>query len=207
MSLRAQNKQKARRNILQAATQLIAQQGVEATTTREIAVAAGVSYQTLYNYFPTKALIIREILTEEFETWNHEVDQEIKQYDGDLFRTLQHIHKQATLLMLGDKYELWKALTLSVLTQQAAEEDQAQDESLATLVAITHERYYNLLALAQGMGHLQKECDLHLLAHTLFAVADHAFLMVFVVHADVDAMLATLDGQMRLIVTPYLTNT
>ena len=55
MSLRQQNKARARASILSAAHKLMAEEGIQAATTREIAKRAGVSYQTLYNYFPTKA--------------------------------------------------------------------------------------------------------------------------------------------------------
>ncbi len=64
MSLREQKKVRARSDILAAANTLIARKGYENTTMREIADAANLSYQTLYNYFPSKALIVQAMLTD-----------------------------------------------------------------------------------------------------------------------------------------------
>ena len=62
--LRERKKQRARSDILAAANTLIARKGYADTTMREIAEAADVSYQTLYNYFPSKAQIVRAMLTD-----------------------------------------------------------------------------------------------------------------------------------------------
>ena len=64
MSLREQKKVRARSDILAAANTLIARKGYENTTMREIADAANLSYQTLYNYFPSKAQIVQAMLTD-----------------------------------------------------------------------------------------------------------------------------------------------
>ena len=45
--------------ILDAAQTLFAEKGFEATTTRDIAVAAEIAIGTLFNYFPTKDAIVR----------------------------------------------------------------------------------------------------------------------------------------------------
>ena len=65
MSLREAKKQRARQDILAAARELIDADGYEQTTMRDIAAAAELSYQTLYNYFPTKALILQALLLED----------------------------------------------------------------------------------------------------------------------------------------------
>ena len=58
MSLREQKKHQARQQILRSAHRLIQDGGYASTRMRDIAAAANVSYQTLYNYFPTKGLIL-----------------------------------------------------------------------------------------------------------------------------------------------------
>src|SRR5262245_44827096 len=54
MRVTAETKQATRKAILQTAQRLFAQQGFEATTTRDIARAAGIGVGTLFNYFSTK---------------------------------------------------------------------------------------------------------------------------------------------------------
>ena len=61
-SLREQKKAQARERILVCAQELINSQGYADTKMRGIAAAAKMSYQTLYNYFPTKGLILQELL-------------------------------------------------------------------------------------------------------------------------------------------------
>ena len=201
MSLRQQNKLKAQAAILEAASALIAERGVEDTTTRQIANAAGVSYQTLYNYFPSKGLILKELLAEEVTLWGTEVDGFIKRYDGDLFETLHSIHARGAEIVLGDRQELWQALSLSMLTFSMSKELDGQD--LDVLIGVAHERYHALLSLAQGMGQLKQDADLHLIAHTLFCLNDHAMLMLMVRSSQADFVLRTLDEQARLLLGPY----
>ena len=64
MSLRERKKQKTQQAILEAAKSLIEREGFESVTTRLIAEAADISYQTLYNYFPSKNDILIELLKE-----------------------------------------------------------------------------------------------------------------------------------------------
>jgi AcrR family transcriptional regulator len=62
LPLRQQKKHQARNRILASAERLIRERGFEATKMRDIASRAELSYQTLYNYFPTKGQILEEVL-------------------------------------------------------------------------------------------------------------------------------------------------
>ena len=62
MSLREKNKVRTRTAILNAAKELAKQGKWDKVSTRQIADEAGVSYQTLYNYYPAKATILVEML-------------------------------------------------------------------------------------------------------------------------------------------------
>lgn len=64
MRINADAKTATRRRILDTARSLFAQQGFAATTTRDIASAAGIAAGTLFNYFPTKESIVEEFLRE-----------------------------------------------------------------------------------------------------------------------------------------------
>ena len=66
MSRRQINRQKTRTAILSAARTLAAASNWQDLTTRQIAKAAQVSYQTLYNYFPSKAEIVRALIVDTY---------------------------------------------------------------------------------------------------------------------------------------------
>jgi AcrR family transcriptional regulator len=58
MRVTAQTKATTRKTILQTARRLFAENGYDATRTRDIAYAAGIASGTLFNYFQTKEAII-----------------------------------------------------------------------------------------------------------------------------------------------------
>lgn len=58
MRINAETKAATRRRILDVAKRLFAEQGFEATTTRDIAAAARIASGTLFNYFATKEAIV-----------------------------------------------------------------------------------------------------------------------------------------------------
>ena len=64
MRVTAETKAETRARILEAARQLFASGGFEATSTRNIAQAAGIATGTLFNYFPTKEAIVACLASE-----------------------------------------------------------------------------------------------------------------------------------------------
>lgn len=198
MSLREQNKQRAKSQILQAAATLFAEKGVEDTTTREIARLAGVSYQTLYNYFSSKTLLIRELLIEELGAWSRTAEQVVQNYDGDLIASLLKVAEMGVDMLLGPKADLWGALTKRVL------EKNFDPEEMSRLTTIAHEHSYAILDMAKGMSHLREDTDLHLMAHTLFCLADYNLLMFHLMPMDKAQFMTTQRKQFELIIKPYL---
>ena len=84
MSLREQKKRAARVQILVTANSLIEARGYEQTTMRDIAAGAGISYQTLYNYFPTKGDILFQLLVDQIEDMSDHYAAVLRNFDGDL---------------------------------------------------------------------------------------------------------------------------
>ena len=209
MSLRAQNKARARQGILDAAHALILENGVAAVTTREIAKRAGVSYQTFYNYFPTKGSVIQTLLSEDLQLWSQAAHLIIKQYDGDLLATLADVAALGVTHFDGPRSELWIAVAPAFLQRTPPEEKHDANQSDApgfdSLLAIAAERYHELLAMAQGTGELAQEVDLALLAHTIFTLHDHALMRYLVQPSQsLDALINVLDEQMHMLIGPYL---
>lgn len=64
MRVTAEAKESTRRKILDAAQGLFQTTGFEATTTRDIAKAAGIATGTLFNYFPTKKAIVTTLVVD-----------------------------------------------------------------------------------------------------------------------------------------------
>lgn len=198
MSLRLQNKQKARANILNAANALIVKKGLELATTRKIAASAGVSYQTLYNYFPTKADIVLSLLEAELLSWKSASDDVIKHYSGDLIATLtEFIQINLDSINRAGK-DLWRFVTVQAFNREIS------IEALNLYSSIAHEDYYALLNLAHGMGHLKQETDLHLLAHTLYVLADHATGRYILGELDDAHFMVTQRQIIELVTNPYL---
>ncbi len=64
MRVTAVQKEATRQKIVDAAVDLFRRQGFEATTTRDLAAAAGIAAGTLFNYFPTKEALVGELAIE-----------------------------------------------------------------------------------------------------------------------------------------------
>ncbi len=61
----AEHKERTRRQLVASARELFAERGYDATSTADIAAAAGVTERTLFRYFPNKiALVLDEVITQ-----------------------------------------------------------------------------------------------------------------------------------------------
>src|ERR1700722_5677023 len=67
MRITAEAKSATRQRILQAAMNLFVTDGWQNTTTRGIAIAAGIATGTLFNYFPTKEAIAATLIGERLQ--------------------------------------------------------------------------------------------------------------------------------------------
>src|SRR5580658_848406 len=88
MRITTQAKAQTRERIVGAAVKLFARQGWDGTTTRDLAMAAGIATGTLFNYFQSKEAVAATLVAEalakaqhEFET-THEDSQSLEE---DLF--------------------------------------------------------------------------------------------------------------------------
>ncbi|MBT8485835.1 MAG: TetR/AcrR family transcriptional regulator [Phycisphaerales bacterium] len=67
MRITAEAKQRTRERLLEAGRSLFSARGVDGTTARELAAAAGVAAGTIFNYFPSKEALAAEIVAEATE--------------------------------------------------------------------------------------------------------------------------------------------
>ena len=200
MSLRQEKKQKAREDILGAARQLFDASGFDDSRMRDIAAAANVSYQTLYNYFPTKTQILQGILQEDVAHIASQLNQHTRSYRGDLLGTLRAFSQMTLAEIGGDNRELWRRATVDLLG--------ASEEVLGLFTLIktdSHSGLRLLLQRAKEFGELEPETQTELLADIVFSLTDYMFLRYLIDPSVTEAgMLRELDAQMKLLLTPYL---
>ncbi len=201
MSLREKNKARTRTAILTAAKELAKQGQWDAVTTRQIADAAGVSYQTLYNYYPSKASILVEMLLEVYVGPGPAISDAVKHYDGDLLGTLDEIN-QLRFQSFGRDDVKWILTITASLTMP----DQSS-EATNLIETIDHAGdgyYYSALSMAKGMGHLQDDEDIQLMAHTLSGITSATLSRFILNNANAQAQIQTLRQQIEQLVRPYL---
>ena len=202
MSLREKNKARTRTAILTAAKELAKQGQWDAVTTRQIADAAGVSYQTLDNYSPSKASILVDRLLEVYVGPGPAISDAVKHYDGDLLGTLDEIN-QLRFQSFGRDDVKWILTITASLTMP----DQSS-EATNLIETIDHAGdgyYYSALSMAKGMGHLQDDVDIQLMAHTLSGITSATLSRFILNNANAQAQIQTLRQQIEQLVRPYLT--
>jgi AcrR family transcriptional regulator len=126
MRVTAQTKAATRQRIIDAARQLFVANGFEASTTRDIADAAGIASGTLFNYFATKEDILASLAAEAVAGANQEFGERttgLGSFEEELFafvsaglRKLKPLRKHLTVLL---------ERTLSPLAAVAVDGDQS----------------------------------------------------------------------------------
>jgi len=88
MRITEQAKQENRTRILKISEKLFIEKGFEKTTTRDIALAAGLAAGTLFNYFPTKETLAMSMVTEALAVGQKDFERrrtEKEGFDEELF--------------------------------------------------------------------------------------------------------------------------
>jgi len=201
MSLREKNKARTRTAILNAARDLAKQGQWDAITTRQIADAAGVSYQTLYNYYPSKASILVEMLLEVYVGPGPAINDAVKHYDGDLLGTLDKINQLR--FQSFDRDDVKWILTITASLTMPDQSSEATN-LIETIDHAGEGYYYSALSMAKGMGHLQNEVDVQLMAHTLSGITNTTLSRFILNSANAQAQIHTLRQQIEQLVRPYL---
>jgi AcrR family transcriptional regulator len=203
MSLRQINRQKTRLAILDAAGSLIADSAWYSITTRQIAEAAQVSYQTLYNYFPSKAEIVRALIVETYVGPEEDMLNIIKRYEDDLLESINNINAARFKSIQAADPQWWKLI--SNYFAPGGDGSYSGGNILELVDQSGDSYYYQLLRQAQGTGKLRLDADIQLMAHTLYCIANSAGKRLLFAEANAAALQAVLAEQSAQLVTPYLT--
>ena len=202
MSLRQLNRQKTRAAILTAAKALAATSNWQDLTTSEIAKAAEVSYQTLYNYFPSKAEIVRALIVDTYVGPEDALLAIIKNYRGDLLASINEINATRFALIQATDPQWWFLLSSYFAPGRDGSKSGARIMELVNQSGDSY--YYQLLRLAQGTGQLRDDVDIQLMSHTLCCIANSAGERLIFAEANFDALQQVLAQQSAQVVTPYL---
>lgn len=202
MSLREQKKARARRDILSAADGLIRTLGYEQAKMRDIAAVAEISYQTLYNYFPTKALILQAILTEDVTHTSNEIEALIDRYDGDLLATLDGVTRLRLDVISHHDRHLWRIVVIDRFGEQPEPGNVYQ-----IIAEAAHRVLKALFNTAQVAGDLDADIDTRLLTDTVFALNQQAT-TTYIMEPNMprQAIEDHLRAQYALLIGPYLIN-
>ena len=123
---------------------------------------------------------------------------------GSLLQTLHGVIGLYVGVLEQHNRGWWREVSMMLFTASADGSDAAT--IYQTLDEEAHGKLNDLLAAAQTAGDLRDGLDLALLAHTLFAVIEYAFLRYILDEQQSAAeALESLRNQVELLVTPYLT--
>ena len=203
MSLREKKKKKTQQAILKATRTLIERDQIASLTTRLIAETADVSYQTLYNYFPSKNDILIELLKEKLVGSEETYQRIIRTFSGDVLDSLQQLNRSRLEFALAyrDPVDEYINITTKIFT--------TTNHKLSLIESLDQfggEQYQAILALARGMGVLQENTDIQLMAHTLQIISTYGVQSVLMseVRDDASIFLDALNQQTEQLTQPYL---
>lgn len=200
MSLRQKKRMQTEAAILEAARALCQGDNWSAISTRDIAAKAGISYQTLYNYFPSKAAIIQALIVSAYIGPEQTFQSIIKRYQGNLLESLRELNQARLALVREKDPEWWVSLNRYF---SRFEPGTSEVSHLVNLVDKSGDAYfYALLRTAQGVGDLQPDVDIQLMAHSLHSLSNSAFERL--VAGGGSTPEAILEQQTRQLVAPYL---
>jgi len=197
-SLREQKKVRARKLILDSAQTLIHELGYAQTKMRDVAVAADMSYQTLYNYFPTKGLILQELLTRDLLKL-HRATFNILHGEDQPHIMLRDLAKAYIDAIDPDDRELWKEVCAELLKATSHH---------SCLLDLLDRQALNKLESALTKAQTKQRLDPHIEASTLaqvvFSLLD-ASLMRYLLNERISRakMLKSVSAQLQFCITPY----
>ena len=154
--LRERKKQQMRHQLADVAARLFAEHGYDAVSVSDVARAAGVSDQTVFNYFPTKPELVLDRAEEIREFYREQVRN---RPDGvtpaDALRPLIHgdidRYAEADFSIARGEFPA-QCLESSVLRRFALETRNQQADSIAEAIAATDPGLHPLVVRAHAAG-------------------------------------------------------
>ena len=191
-SLRERKKLRTRAEILAAAAACIEREGYRNANMRDIAAAADVAYQTLYNYFPSKARIAMALLAGGAEDVEVVPDDE-----ADVVGTLATLADSlARRIVAGDR-EVWRDAIVETIQNDETPVIRCLDPMLG-------ERLAGLLGAAQQHGHLDAYLDTGAMASVIESILSSALLSWASSGEHGQDAIGSAARNIELVLKPYL---
>ena len=191
-SLREKNKRRTRARILAAAADSIEREGYRNANMRDIAAAADVAYQTLYNYFPSKAQIALALLAGDAEDVEVPPDEQ-----ADPVGTLATLADSlARRIAAGDR-EAWREAIIEAIRNDEIPVVRCLDPTLG-------ERLRGLLGAARQHGHLDAYLDTDAMASVVESLLGSALLAWATSGEHGRDAIESVAGNIELVLKPYL---
>ena len=170
---------KRQMEIVQAAIKVIAQQGYEKLTTKNLANSLGVSDAAMYKHFDSKRELIHMILN----YFQHISNQSIEHINSQNLSPLDSIRS-----FVHSRYELFTGdpdLAMVIFSEELFKNDHSFEGNLLTVMHIHRDEVMNYIMQGQEIGQIRAELNpLHLfriivgsmrLAVTQWNLSKHAF--------------------------------
>ncbi len=160
------------------------------------------SYQTLYNYFPTKSTIVQSMLLKDVVVAAARAEALINNYVSDPIGLINAGAKiQLDMVSSRDRH-LWREFVAEYMVNS---QDMAEAVEHTDLSA--HARIERALKVTQQAGHLKTSVDVVVMANIIYNTTEMAFL-AYIMRPDLKRadMLQAFEKEISLIISPYLTS-
>jgi AcrR family transcriptional regulator len=174
-----------RQRVLEAAVGVVRQVGVADATTRRIASAAGVSEGSIFNYFPTKAALLKAVFTEGIDNplpaamqrlWSQVGSGDLKGNLASLVPAAVKFYSEV-LPLSGPPFIGSRAIRRT--------REQVDEEQFGPIIG--HQTLVRYLTVEQPLGAFHAETDIPLLATAFFgACQQYAFLSLTATPAQLE---------------------
>jgi AcrR family transcriptional regulator len=187
---------------LETAKRLAAEEGWSNVTTRKLAAQADLSYQTLYNYFPAKGAIIKELIAEVYQGERQAIDQLIEKFDGNLLDAINQLNV-LRFKGLEDADSSWIKSVQSYFASSDLESSEISN-IVEMIDQSGSDYYYQLLMASQRLRELDQNLDIQLMSYSLSVLANHALDRMLTNRETREALSQTLSEQIEQLLTPHL---
>ena len=164
--LREQKKQATRKTIMEVAKSLFLEKGYEATSTELVARRAGIGSGTLFNYFPSKAELLVEVMRAEFTGMEERKDPSFEVQETAEATVRNYLTKRLEGFSLLEK-KLFRELIVASLNAYQSKPEFLQ--SLMPLDFMFIEELVELLKEIRRLGKLRDNFEVEIAAELIYS--------------------------------------
>ena len=174
-----------RRAILEAAIAVFSQKGYHATKMADIAVAAGMGKGTLYEYFPTKESLPKEI----FHLFFERSDDHLRKIEQSGLSPIEVVIEGIRLTLTDiDEFVAVTPLCFELLGSKALDQSLGLSESLSVWLDQLSQFFAEAIMLGQSNGQINPDVDAKAFARMLVSAVDGMGMHYSMFQVDADSL-------------------